>query len=317
MNMVLSLWAPEAASRSDTLSVAILLTAGCNLLTLAAVCDPIHAAGGRLRLLSPDGAPVTTSCGITLPVQGHAGHLHRARIAVLLGGDQGPTPRLRDDLRFASALGLQICATGSAVALLADAGLLQGRRFALPDGLRAAFSRRHPDLQPDREPFVIDGRLATCPEGPTALDVMLQLISDAIGAEHLRPVLSQCMLSPPLRTSALPRAPHDAPPALRSALHLIAGGLPQPDILVKAEQSMGVSRRQMERLFRSHLNISPARYLQNLRLDAARRLLFRTSIPVDQIANHVGFESAAHFSRLYRRRYNRSPYAEDPLGAGR
>ena len=78
---------------------------------------------------------------------------------------------------------------------------------------------------------------------------------------------------------------------------------------------VGLSRRQLERLFRRYLNTSPARYYLKLRLNRARTLLTQTTMPVTEVAFASGFTSASHFSKCYRDMFGRTPRAER-RGAG-
>lgn len=299
MNMVLTLWAPEAA-RVQGLTVSVLALPGFSLLSLAAVADPLRAAGARVRILSPDGRAVRSACGLEVQVQGHAGQMAQAELVVILGGTDPLAPRLCEDLRFVAALGLRMVATGPAVGLLAEAGLLEGRRFSAPDPL--------PGLTPEPAPFTFDDQLATCPDGPVAGEVILHLMRELLGADALAAVLQTCALPPPRRAEDLPRPP-SGPPALQKALRMMDARLDRPDLLAEIEEATGLSRRQLERLFAAHIGDSPARHLVTLRLKRARQLLAQTHLTVAEIASRSGFSTAAHFCRLYRRQYGVSPHA--------
>jgi transcriptional regulator GlxA family with amidase domain len=73
---------------------------------------------------------------------------------------------------------------------------------------------------------------------------------------------------------------------------------------------IGLSRRQLERLFRKHLGRTPAQYYLELRLERARHLLYQTTMPIMNVAFATGFVSASHFSTSYRQLYGRTPRAE-------
>ena len=80
--------------------------------------------------------------------------------------------------------------------------------------------------------------------------------------------------------------------------------------LVEIADHVGLSRRQIERLFRQEMGRSPARYYLEIRLDRARHLLIQSSMPVVEVAIACGFVSASHFSKCYREVYNKSPQQE-------
>nr|WP_306416213.1 helix-turn-helix domain-containing protein [Allorhizobium pseudoryzae] len=88
------------------------------------------------------------------------------------------------------------------------------------------------------------------------------------------------------------------------------GHLAEPLSLVEIADAVGLSRRQIERLFRQEMGRSPARYYLEIRLDRARHLLVQSSMPVVEVAVACGFVSASHFSKCYREVYNRSPQQE-------
>ena len=86
--------------------------------------------------------------------------------------------------------------------------------------------------------------------------------------------------------------------------------LSEPLTLVEIADHAGLSRRQIERLFRHHMGRSPARYYLEIRLDRARHLLLQSILPVVEVAIACGFVSASHFSKCYRELYGRSPQQE-------
>ena len=86
--------------------------------------------------------------------------------------------------------------------------------------------------------------------------------------------------------------------------------LEEPLTLNEVSDYVGVSRRQLERLFKNNLNITPSRYYLELRLSRARLLLIQTSVPVIDVAISCGFSSAPHFSKCYSDLFGRSPSSE-------
>ena len=95
-----------------------------------------------------------------------------------------------------------------------------------------------------------------------------------------------------------------------SIIELMENNLSEPLSLVEIADDAGLSRRQIERLFRQEMGRSPARYYLEIRLDRARHLLVQSSMPVVEVAVACGFVSASHFSKCYREVYNRSPQQE-------
>ena len=80
---------------------------------------------------------------------------------------------------------------------------------------------------------------------------------------------------------------------------------------------VGMSTRQLERLFRRYVNRSPKRYYMELRLGKARNLLMQTDMSVINVALACGFTSPSHFSKCYRAQYDTTPYRERGAQASR
>jgi transcriptional regulator GlxA family with amidase domain len=93
-------------------------------------------------------------------------------------------------------------------------------------------------------------------------------------------------------------------------IELMEGNLSEPLSLIEIADHVDLSRRQIERLFRTEMGRSPARYYLEIRLDRARHLLIQSSMPVVEVAVACGFVSASHFSKCYRELYARSPQQE-------
>ncbi|MDG2339730.1 MAG: helix-turn-helix domain-containing protein, partial [Paracoccaceae bacterium] len=91
--------------------------------------------------------------------------------------------------------------------------------------------------------------------------------------------------------------------AIRTMTANIEHPIPPSDIA----EDIGISTRQLERLFGRHLNCSPKKYYVDMRLQKARNLLLQTENPVTEIAFLSGFASPAHFARVYRNQFGISP----------
>jgi transcriptional regulator GlxA family with amidase domain len=88
----------------------------------------------------------------------------------------------------------------------------------------------------------------------------------------------------------------------------------RPLSLEKIAKSTGLSRRQIERLFKRDLNCVPKRYYLEMRLRRARELLLQTAMPIMDITTACGFQSPPHFSKCYRNQYGHPPSAERKIG---
>jgi transcriptional regulator GlxA family with amidase domain len=99
-------------------------------------------------------------------------------------------------------------------------------------------------------------------------------------------------------------------PKLLAAIAHMEAYVESPVSLNEIAEAVGLSPRQLERLFKQRLGKKPSRYYLELRLQRARLLLQQTSMSVIQVAVASGFSSASHFARCYRDFFNRSPRAE-------
>jgi transcriptional regulator GlxA family with amidase domain len=111
----------------------------------------------------------------------------------------------------------------------------------------------------------------------------------------------------PVPASAQPAV---ASARLKDALELMAANLAEPLPAEDIAQLVGVSRRQLERLFRQHLDTFPSRYYLELRLKHARRQLRQTMLSIQQVGLACGFTSGSHFSTTYRTYFGCTPREE-------
>ncbi|MEM6488644.1 MAG: helix-turn-helix domain-containing protein, partial [Pseudomonadota bacterium] len=99
-------------------------------------------------------------------------------------------------------------------------------------------------------------------------------------------------------------------PKLVEIIHTMERSLEDPISPAELARNVGMSTRQLERLFRRYLNRSPKRYYMEMRLDKARGLLLQTDLSVINVALACGFTSPSHFSKCYRAHFGRTPYRE-------
>ncbi len=101
-----------------------------------------------------------------------------------------------------------------------------------------------------------------------------------------------------------------APESLSEAVALMEANIEEPLTTHELAEHLGISRRQLERLFKKYLQAVPSRYYLDLRLQRARRLLRESDHPAGEIALLTGFSSAAHFSTAYRNHFGITPREE-------
>ena len=295
------------------------------MMAFASVVEPLRAANqlaGRelyqWRTLSLDGAPVLASNGACLTPAGSLADTGRGDMLCVCAGlgaerfrDAALTRRLHELARQGMILG-GVC-TGTIA--LARAGLLDGYRCTLHWENVEGFVEEFPDLDITATLFEIDRDRLTSSGGTAPMDMMISLVAKQHGedlAVRVAEFLLHHAVRHPHETQRMPiqhRTGITHPKLLAAIAHMEAY-VESPVALNAIAAAVGLSPRQLERLFKQRLGKKPSRYYLELRLQRARLLLQQTSMSVIQVAVASGFSSASHFARCYREFFNRSPRAE-------
>lgn len=201
---------------------------------------------------------------------------------------------------------------------LAEAGALDGYRCAARWEdlwtMRASF----PHIVSTPNLFVVDRDRYTCTGGVASVDFMLHLITPSIGRAHARAISQMLGLERIRDQTDRQRLPLEARIAgtsnlITQAAQLMEANLEEPLSLEEIAQLSGVSQRQMQRVFRSRLGVTPARYYATVRLRHARELLKETCMSVIDVTVACGFRSPCHFSHAYRSFFGHAPSHERRL----
>lgn len=215
-------------------------------------------------------------------------------------------------LRQHASRGTLMGALDSGSYLLAQAGLIRGRRCTIHWENLPGFREAFPHILVSDELYEVDEGLFTCAGGTAALDMMLSLIHDDHGSALATQVADLFIStrsragSDPQRRSIVERSGiYHA--GLVSCIELMEANLEQPLTTGELASMTGLSTRQLERLFQAHLSTTPTLYYQRLRLDAGQNLLQQTTLSVTEVAAAVGFSSADYFSRRFRAQFGCSP----------
>jgi transcriptional regulator GlxA family with amidase domain len=276
--------------------------------------------GYSLAVVGTEAGPLTASSGFrflpdttfralrgpvdTLLVVGGKGIDAVVADQAVLGWIRRMAPRVR---RLAS-----VC-TGAF--LLAEAGLLDGRAVTTHWSRAQELARRYPRLRVEEDRiWVRDGGLYTSAGVTAGMDLALALIEEDLGAEvalavaramvmYLRRPGDQSQYSAPLRLQAAET------PSVR-ALVAWAAEHPAGDLSVPAlARRVGKSPRHLTRVFRKELGVAPAEAMEQLRLEAARRLLQQSAASLDEVAARCGFGSAEVLRRAFLRSLHVTPSA--------
>jgi len=197
---------------------------------------------------------------------------------------------------------------------LARAGVLEGRRFTLHWENQPAFIERFIGLEPTGALYEIDRELITCGGGSAATDMMLHLIERDHGADLASVVADMCLHfrasthEAPQR-SGFSHALNSRNPHLIAAMRAMNETIEAPLEIADLAEQVGISRRQLERLFTGHVGTTPAQFYMDLRIARAHALLNETDLSVAEIAAATGFNSASQMGARFRKRYGMSPRA--------
>lgn len=189
--------------------------------------------------------------------------------------------------------------------LLARAGLLDGYKCTIHWENMASMREDFPQVLINDELFELDRDRYTCAGGSAPLDMMLKLISDVSGGKLSANISEQFICDRIRGRHDRQRTPLQqhlglSQPKLIEAITLMEANIEEPMSIDELSILVGVSRRQLERLFQKYLTCVPTRYYMDLRLNCARRLLLQTSKSVIDVSLACGFVSPPHFSKCYR-----------------
>ncbi|MCT8997016.1 GlxA family transcriptional regulator [Chelativorans intermedius] len=313
-------------------SLVFFLVPNFTMIAFATALEPLRAANRMVgyeaygwRLASADGQPVRASNGVEVAVdtcladerQKMTGPDKPTMVVVCSGlGVEDYTNKsvfawLREEYNRGVALG-GLC-TGAHI--LAAAGLLANKRCAIHWENLPGFAERFPKVNVFADLFEVDTNIYTCAGGTAAMDMMFHLIGEDFDENVVNRVCEQMLTDRVRNPSDRQRLPLRARLGVQNSkvlaiIELMEANLSEPLSLVEIAEAVGLSRRQIERLFRQEMGRSPARYYLEIRLDRARHLLLQSSMPVVEVAVACGFVSASHFSKCYRELYARSPQQE-------
>jgi transcriptional regulator GlxA family with amidase domain len=313
-------------------SIVFFLVPNFTMIAFATAIDPLRSANRMLgyeayswRLASADGKPVCASNGVECSVNTSleeerrklAGRERPSMFVVCAGinvesySNKSVFALLREEYNRGVAIG-GIC-TGAY--MLAQAGLLSDKRCSIHWENLPGFQETFPRALAFADLFEFDSNIFTCAGGTASLDMMLKIIGEDFGDNLVNRVCEQVLTDRIRDQSDRQRLPLRARLGVQNSkvltiIELMEANLSEPLSLLDISNHVGLSRRQIERVFRGEMGRSPARYYLEIRLDRARHLLIQSSMPVVEVAVACGFVSASHFSKCYRELYGRSPQQE-------
>lgn len=269
----------------------------------------------RITVASPGGAAVRTSSGLTLVPDGDLAAAAAPHTLVVPGGDgtRSGNEEVAAWLRRLAPAAQRITSVCTGAFLLARAGLLAGRRVTTHWAYADALQRQFPDVTVDPEPiYVRDGAFVTSAGVTAGIDLALALVEEDVGRDaalavarnlvvFLRRPGGQSQFSAQLRAQLARR------PAVREVQHWISER-PAADLSVDSLAARaGLSPRQFARSFTAETGVTPGRYVDRVRLEAARRELEDGGHGVEQVARNCGYGTPEAMRRAFIRALGVSP----------
>lgn len=292
-----------------------LLMKNFTMISLASAIEPLRMAnqlsGKELYdwfTLSEDGEGVTASDGLKVSADLSIDDITDLDVIVVVGGvniTRSYTPKQLKWLQKQDRKGVRLGGVCTGAYVLAAAGLLDNTECSAHWECIASLHESFPKVNSTNRLFSSSDSRMTSSGGTVPLDMMLSMIHSQHGAE-LVAAISDMFICDRVRTEfdhqriPLRHTLGTTQPKLIELVSLMESNLEEPIHLDELASYVGVSRRQLERLFQKHLGCSPSRYYLKLRLARARQLLKQTSLSIIEIASACGFVSTPHFSKCYR-----------------
>jgi transcriptional regulator GlxA family with amidase domain len=295
------------------------------MLAFAGAIEPLRIANYLLgreayqwKLAGEGGIEAVCSNGAAFKLDMGLEEITRDDTVLVCGGvdvQDATTKPVLNWLRREARRGISIGGLCTGAYTVARAGLLDGKRATIHWENQDSFLEEFEDVKLTKSVFVMDGNRMSTAGGTASIDLMLKIIAADHGEDIANTVADQLIYSS-IRTDqdtqrlSIPTRIGVRHPKLSQVIQKMEANIEDPISPAQLATDVGMSTRQLERLFRRYLNRSPKRYYMELRLSKARNLLMQTDMSVINVALACGFASPSHFSKCYRAHYQTTPYRE-------
>ena len=302
--------------------ISILVLDESTMLTVASVIDPLRAAnrlsGQKLfqwQLYAIDGNSITLSGGVQLHTDHHFSDADGGEVLIVVASfnqQANATAATVQSLHRIATRYRIICGVEAGTWLLIRAGLANGHRVTTHYEDFESIASRYPAIKLCVDRFVIDRKIWTCGGASPALDMMLELIRQSHGQSIALQVASVFIYdethaaADPQPVQSIGKLAHSEP-RMAKAIQLMETRIEEPLPVSAIASALSLSVRTIEKLFKKHLNQTPASYYVKLRLTVARKMVLDTPLRLQEISVRTGFHSQSSFSRAFKRHYRHSP----------
>lgn len=318
--------ASDKASPVPRLRIGFVLSRSFTLSAFALFVDTLRLASDQLdrsgrvladwQVLGSTRHLISSSCGIQVaPTSDFVDPRQFDYIAVVGGLLSVKQPVDNETVQFlkdAASKRVPLIGLCTGTFILADAGLMKGHPTCVSWLHYQEFRERFPDLEvrADRL-FNLDRRRGSCAGGSSAADLAAALVRRHISRDAERNALEVLQIEK-ARTqfdiqTRQPLGEHVSDPRVAAVLIIMEQHIEAGISIEKLAAQVGLSRRQLERVFQEKAKMSPATAFRRLRMERARQILLASEKPIIEVALDVGFASTSHFTREFRRTYDRTP----------
>lgn len=308
--------------------IGFLLLDGFAMMSTAAAMEPLRAANlfsqsalYDIVVLSQHGGPVSSTLPGLFTTQAISEVPQTFDLVfVVAGGDplNARAPRVFDWLRQLDRNGVPLGGISGGAAILARAGLMEKRRFTIHwhhiDAMREASA----GYLIERRLYLIDRDRYTCAGGTAPLDMMHAIIAADHGTRFARKI-ADWFIQTEIRQPGDPQqanieARYGVLPApVAEAIELMESHIADPLNLQQLADLVAMSRRQLQRHFKSVFNQSVMETYRDIRLDLAKDLLIGTQVTLNEVADMAGFSTSGTFSTAYKRKFGHAPRTDRAL----
>jgi len=311
-----------ASERQTTLH--IVLAPSFNLAATMGLIDPLRAANYleglvlfRWEFVSQHGGPIAASNGAEIMTKPLGDFADTTPDFLIVSSSWEPeahvTPELKAALRRAARQRATLGALDTGAFVLAYAGLLDGYKATVHYEHIDAFQELFPKVKVSEALWVFDGLRISCCGGVAATEFGVHILRSLHGPA-LANAAARYVFAPHVREHNAPQDPQQSEPlgatvpaTVRRAIKRMEEHLEAPLSIAEICADLGVSHRQLNRLFAAYVRKTPVLYYRDIRLDRARGLVTQTNLSMAEIAQASGFGGQVHFSRAYKDRFGLAP----------
>ena|SRR5664280_1478969 len=276
------------------------------------------ARGYEIRTLSADGKALQTSSGLTLVPHGRLDQAPAKIDTLIVPGGAGAQAACADERLLAwiattAARSRRTASVCTGAFALAAAGLLDGRRATTHWASAAALARLYPNVQVDPDPiYVRDGSVWTSAGVTAGMDLALALVEDDLDREAALTIARQLVLflrrpGNQSQFSATLAAQQPEREPLREVQRQVVENVAGDHSVEAMAARANMSARHFARAFSAETGVTPARYVERVRLEAARRRLEDGAEPIASVAGTCGFGTAETMRRAFLRTLDVGP----------